>query len=215
MLLSLRKKMMMGQGSLRLEMSADEKFTEKQEKFCHEYIIDMNGTKAAIRAGYSERGADVQAANLLRKIRVREKIDELKRKACKRNDIHVDRVLQEFARLAFLNPALLFDENGDLIPIQKLDEDVARAIGAFDVTEVRIHRDGEDTKYEQVKKFKLSDKIRALDSLAKYLEMFKDKESSSSDKLVELIGGIVNRAEQHASRVENSLNSDGDDVKAL
>ena len=51
--------------------------TEKQKRFCQEYVIDLNATQAAIRAGYSEDTADVQGSRLLGNVKVSEYISEL------------------------------------------------------------------------------------------------------------------------------------------
>lgn len=51
--------------------------TEKQKRFCQEYVIDLNATKAAIRAGYSEDTADVQGSRLLGNVKVENFIKEL------------------------------------------------------------------------------------------------------------------------------------------
>ena len=56
------------------------KFTTKQEAFCHEYLIDSNGAQSAIRAGYSRKGADVRAAQLLGNDRVQEYLSKLREK---------------------------------------------------------------------------------------------------------------------------------------
>lgn len=55
----------------------EKKLTAKEEKFCFEYIIDHNGTKAAIRAGYSEKSAAVTASKLLKKANVAARVREL------------------------------------------------------------------------------------------------------------------------------------------
>ena len=56
----------------------DRKLTPKQEMFCREYLVDLNGTQAAVRAGYSEKTANEQAAQHLAKVSVQSRISELK-----------------------------------------------------------------------------------------------------------------------------------------
>lgn len=55
------------------------KFTAKQQMFIDEYLVDLNGTQAAIRAGYSEKTAGVQASRLLANVNIRARIEELKK----------------------------------------------------------------------------------------------------------------------------------------
>lgn len=57
--------------------------TPKQEKFCVEYLVDLNGTQAAIRAGYSEKTAEATASRLLRNVNVKKRISELREKEFK------------------------------------------------------------------------------------------------------------------------------------
>lgn len=71
----------------------------KQERFCQEYIIDLNGKQAAIRAGYSERTAEVQASQLLTKLKVKEKIAELQKKTSDKLELTAEKVLRDIENL--------------------------------------------------------------------------------------------------------------------
>ena len=75
--------------------------TEKQKRFVAEYLIDLNATQAAIRAGYSERTANEQGARLLAHVSVKEALDKERRKRERRTEITADRVLQELADIGF------------------------------------------------------------------------------------------------------------------
>lgn len=75
--------------------------TSKQARFVEEYVIDLNGTKAAIRAGYSVTGADVTAVRLLAIPRVAEEVRRLKEWHATKSGITKDRVLRELAAMAF------------------------------------------------------------------------------------------------------------------
>jgi len=104
------------------------KLTDKQEQFCQEYLIDLNATQAAIRAGYSENTASETGYENLRKPQIAGRIAELKAERQERVQITQDRVLLEYSRLAFLDVRKLYDENGRLLPITELDDDTAAAI---------------------------------------------------------------------------------------
>lgn len=73
-------------------MSKDQ-LTSKQERFCQEYLIDLNATQAAIRAGFSAKTADKIGSQLLGKTRVQAKIDELKLARATSTGITAERVL--------------------------------------------------------------------------------------------------------------------------
>ncbi len=67
--------------------------TPKQERFCHEYMVDLNATQAAIRAGYSEKTAQEQGSRLLSKVIVKTRISELQAEVAARTDVTIDDVI--------------------------------------------------------------------------------------------------------------------------
>ena len=75
--------------------------TAKQQRFVDEYLIDLNATQAAIRAGYSAKTADVIGYENLRKPQIMEIIEQAMQKREKRTEITQDRVLEELADIAF------------------------------------------------------------------------------------------------------------------
>lgn len=79
--------------------------TDKQKRFCEEYLIDLNATKAAIRAGYAEKAAYSQGQRLLKNVEVAELITKLKAKQSERTGITADRVLAELSKLGFADMA--------------------------------------------------------------------------------------------------------------
>lgn len=145
--------------------------TDKRKAFVEEYLKDLNATQAAIRAGYSAKTAEQIGFQLLHNTSVKESIAERMKAREKRTEITQDRVLQEYARLAFLDPRNLFDETGRPKSIKDLDEDTARAIIGLDVANVGNSEVGEG----EVLKYRLADKKGALDSVARHLGMFNDK----------------------------------------
>lgn len=81
-------------------MITTQELTDRQARFCEEYLIDLNATQAAIRTGYSEKTANEQGARLLANVSVQEKIAELKAERAKRTEITQDTVIQELAAVA-------------------------------------------------------------------------------------------------------------------
>lgn len=145
--------------------------TPKQARFVDEYLKDLNSTQAAIRAGYSAKTAEQQGPRVLGYVWVASAIAKRIKARSERTEITQDRVLQEYARLAFLDPAKLFDESGRPLPIQQMDEDTRRAIVGVDVATVGNDQMG----VGEVLKLRLADKRAALDSVARHLGMFNDK----------------------------------------
>ena len=74
---------------------SEKDLNEKQKKFCNEYLIDLNATQAAIRAGYSAKTARVIAAQNLAKLNIQEYIQQLQEGIQKRNRISQDEIIQD------------------------------------------------------------------------------------------------------------------------
>lgn len=149
--------------------------TPKQEMFVKEYLIDLNATQAAIRAGYSEKTARAIANENLTKPYIQEAIQKAMQQRSKRVQITADRVLEEYARIAFFDPRKLYNDDGTPVDLSQLDEDTARAVVSLDVYE-EFTGFGENREQIGVtKKYKVADKVRALDSLAKHLGILTDK----------------------------------------
>lgn len=146
---------------------------DKQKRFVEEYLIDLNATQAAIRAGYSEKTAGSQAFDLLKKPEIQNAIQDAQKKLSERTQITQERVLQEYAKIAFFDPKKIFNADGTIKQISELDDDVAAVIGGIDVVVNQSDKD----EPEYTKKIKLIDKKGALDSIARHLGMFNDKTS--------------------------------------
>lgn len=87
--------------------------TPKQERFCEEYLIDLNATQAAIRAGYSKKTAKEQASRLLTNVNVQEKLQEGRAKLTKASEITAEMMLQRCGEIAFSNIGTFFDVTPD------------------------------------------------------------------------------------------------------
>ena len=144
---------------------------DKQERFVDEYLVDLNATKAAERAGYSKKTAYSQGQRLLKNVEIQKAIQDAQKKLSERTQITQERVLQEYAKIAFFDPKKIFNDDGTLKQIGELDDDVAAVIGGIDVVVNQSDKD----EPEYTKKIKLIDKKGALDSIARHLGMFKDK----------------------------------------
>jgi len=148
--------------------------TPKEQNFAHEYLVDLNASKAAIRAGYSQKTAYAIANKLLRKAEVAAYIQEAMDKRAKRVDINKDDVLKEISKLAFSDIRKIFDENGNLLPPHMLPDEVAATISSIDVVTTRIP--GKDAvEVEYTSKIRFWDKRASLELLGKHLKLFTDK----------------------------------------
>lgn len=146
----------------------DNSLTGKQEMFCQEYLVDLNATQSAIRAGYSKRTAGVIGLENLTKPLIREKILQLIEERRNKIKLSQERVIEELVSVAFLDIRELFDHNGSLLNVKDFPENISRALAGIDLI---ASSDGTVS----TKKIRLLDKIRALELLGKHLGMFVEK----------------------------------------
>lgn len=193
--------------------------TDKQKRFCEEYLIDLNATQAAIRAGYSPKTAEQTASRLLRNVKVQEYIAKRQKELSMSTEITQERVIKELALIAFSNNADyahvvekkmqveaggalvdLLDKDGKPVmyrtvePVltEELTEEQKRALAV-----IKKGRDGLEVKS--------CDKVKALELLGKHLGIFTDKiEANVNDttrsELQELLAQRKARGEPDASK---------------
>ena len=140
--------------------------TKKQKRFIEEYLVDLNATQAAIRAGYSPDTAKSIGNENLTKPDIRAHIDKAMAERSKRTGINADRVVQELAKIALVNAIDVIDPTTATIQDGALPEYTAA------IQSVKVKTFGEDGLEREIK---MADKIKALELLGKHLGMFKDK----------------------------------------
>lgn len=174
------------------------KLNDRQKRFCDEYLVDLNATQAAIRAGYTSKYANTNAFKLLQNTAIKEYIQQRQNERSERTEITQDMVLRELAIIAFSNAAdyanvvekqAMAEVEGTMIPL--LDEEgnpqmyrTVEPVLTADLTEdqkkalavIKKGRDGFEIKPY--------DKVRALELLGKHLGMFTEK--------VDLTGQVSN-----------------------
>lgn len=189
--------------------------TPKQQRFVDEYLIDLNGTQAAIRAGYSERTARQIADQNMSKLVIKAEIQKRMKSRSERTEITQDMVLRELAKIGFSDIRKVVrwgetmvrmvdsDEEGaeDMVPYHGLalidstevDDDTAAAIA-----EVSQGRDG--------LKVKLHDKKGALVDIGRHLGMFKDKVEMSGPNGAPLLAATL--SDDQLERLARKINDE-------
>lgn len=147
-----------------------EKLTPKQAIFLAEYLVDGNGTRAAIAAGVPEKSAAVTASRWLKNRRIAALLTERHARRTTKLEITAERVLDELAKLAFYDPGKLFDAHGNLLAVPAMDDVTRAVIVALDV-ETKDSRGARSI----TKKVKLADKGLNLERLGRYLKLFTDR----------------------------------------
>lgn len=155
----------------------------KHERLVQEYLVDLNQTQAAIRAGYSTKSANQQASELFAKPNIRARVEELMADRSKRIGINADRVVRELARIAFVNPVDVIDTNSATVKDDASEDDTA-AIASVKVKVVT----GDFDSVEREVKF--ADKLKALELLGKHLGMYTDNVHLTGDVGVEILNDI-------------------------
>ena len=146
---------------------------ERQEKFCQEYAIDLNGTQSAIRAGYSEKTSYSIAYNLLKKVEIQQRIKEIQSDLQKATGLTAIRILNEHKKIAFSSIAHLHDtwiERKDFDKLTKAEKDSIKSISTkvLKAQNIGTKDEPEIVDIEYVK-IELWDKQKSLDSIANLL----------------------------------------------
>jgi len=147
--------------------------TPKQARFVAEYLIDLNGTQAAIRAGYSPKTANEQASRLLAKANISAEVKARQAKQLETLDFDAARILQEIGRLALADRRSFYREDGTPKAMSELT--AAQGAALADVEILVRNVEAGDGRSDMVHKFKLWDKPKALDMLAKHFGILTEK----------------------------------------
>lgn len=158
--------------------------TRKQQRFVEEYLIDLNGTQAAIRAGYSPASASTQAGENMRNPQIRAYIDKAMAERSKRTGVNADRVILELARIAFINAPDVIDLDEATIKNGAKKDDTAA------IQSVKIKKIPTEDGYITEREIKLADKLSALEKIGKHIGMFKDNIHLSGEIGVKIIDDI-------------------------
>lgn len=162
--------------------------TPKQARFVEEYLVDLNATQAATRAGYSARTANEQGCRLLANASVADAIAAAQAERSRRTEITADRVVEELAKIGFANMAdyMKATPDGDpYLDFSALTREQAAALQEVTVEDFKDGR-GEDARDVKRVKFKLADKRAALVDLGRHLGIFVDKSEVAHSGSVEV-----------------------------
>lgn len=140
-------------------------YTDKQLAFCQEYLIDMNATQAAIRAGYGKAGAATQGSLLLKQEKIQLRISEINKKRMKRLNINADSVVKEIALIAFSNIGNIASWTNSQVTLKESSRLTSEQMAGIQTVEEKVSR------YGSAVKVKMYDKPQALVLLCRYLNI--------------------------------------------
>ena len=194
---------------------AQRKLNPKQQRFVEEYLIDLNATQAAIRAGYSPKTATAIASENLSKPSISAAIACAMAERSKRTGITQDRILEELAKVAFIKLTDIVDDTGK-IKAGATDEDRAC------IESIKYKRTDTDTGYSEEREVKASSKLKAIELLMRHTGMLDSRISKEQLKLnrekfeyeKEKAAGAFQEYEDMDGREQDIYGSDEDEQKA-
>ena len=142
--------------------------TKKQKRFVEEYLIDLNATQAAIRAGYSPDTAGSIGNENLKKPEICACVEKAMAERSKRTGVCADRVVQELAKIAFLNLRDVIDPKTAAVREDASDEDTAA------LQSIKVKKSYSETGESIEREAKAADKLKALELLGRHLGMWND-----------------------------------------
>lgn len=146
----------------------------KQQRFVEEYLVDLNATQAAIRAGYSEKTAKQQGARLLTNVDIAAAVSASKAERSAQTGIDARWVLERLGLEVEADMADLYDENGNLRPVK--DWPLIWRTGLVAGVET-VREGGDEGSVSFVDKIKISDRIKRIELIGKHVDVqaFKDR----------------------------------------
>lgn len=144
------------------------RLTNKQRLFVQEYLIDLNATQAAIRAGYSvESARDIGCENLT-KPNIQTELAKAMAERSKRTGVNQDRVVLELAKLAFVKMTDIVDDEGKIKKTATEDD-----LSCID--SIKYKSSDSESGWSVEREVKIGSKLKALELLGKHLGMWNDK----------------------------------------
>lgn len=184
-------------------MAENTTLSGKRLRFVEEYCVDQNATQAAVRAGYSAHTARQQGTRLLSNASIRAAIEARLTKVSTDLGVTSERVIAEFARIAFggMSTFLQITPDGDpMVDLSKCSPEDLDQLAEVTVEDFRDGR-GEDARDVRRIKIKPQDKQKALENLAKILGVFKDKGAEATDRQTDLLASFIAEMGKRGSRI--------------
>lgn len=174
--------------------------TPKQQRFVEEYLIDLNATQAAIRAGYSADTARQMGSENLSKPDILDAISAAQEVRSKKTGIDAAWLLSRLAEEAEADFADLYDEHGGLRPVHEWPAIWRKGLVAgMDVEEIREN----GAVVGQVRKIKISDRIKRLELIGKHIDVraFSERVEHTGKDGISLADEVVNAADRIRERL--------------
>ncbi|HHL2824767.1 TPA: terminase small subunit [Citrobacter murliniae] len=178
--------------------------TGKQEMFCREYLIDLNATQAAIRAGYKEKTARATGSENLSKPDIADRIAELKAERNEEVGVDAAYVLRRLTEIDQMDVLDILNESGDLKPVRDWPKVWRTSLSGLDVMAMA----GDGDAAALLKKIKWPDKVKNLELLGKHVDVQAFKEQTKVEHgFEEEVSDLMKALSAGASHVASIRNT--------
>lgn len=171
------------------------KLNPRHKLFADLYIKNgRNGSKAALDAGYAENSAPFTASEILARPEVKEYVNSKLEKLSEKIEISAEKILQEYAKIAFYDLRKLYTEEGGLKDINNMDDVSGAVLAGVETHDVFEYIGDQKVNIGTIKKVKVHNKLKALQDLGRHLKLFVDvQEQDLSDELKALFKTIMKK----------------------
>ena len=155
--------------------------TAKQQRFVVEYLVDLNATQAAIRAGYAAKGAKDQAYQLMQRPVIAAAIKEAMEARNQRTQVDADYVLNRLTEIDQMDLLDILDDDMSIKPLSKWPKVWRQSLSGFDIAEMFEGAGKERDLVGLMKKIKWPDKVKNLELLGKHVNVNAFREQVAVD----------------------------------
>lgn len=167
----------------------------KQQRFVEEYLIDLNATQAAMRAGYSAKTANEQGSRLLANVNVAQAIAKAKTERSERTGVDAAWLLSRLAKETDADLADLFNDEGSLRPIHEWPLIWRQGlVSGIEVEELYEGRGEARENIGRLHKVKLSDRVKRLEMIGRHIDVQAFKETVKVEGLDDIVAVLDERA---------------------
>jgi len=193
------------------------KLTMKQKRFANEYLIDLNATRAAIRAGYSENSAKQTGSRLMTNIDIKHYIEERTRAISEKSMVDAAWLLDHLGQIATASIADILNDDGTYKPVSEWPLIWTQMVNGFDIKQT-INRNGEqvgEAIMSELSKIKIMDRNSVLDKIGKHISVqaFSETKATIVEGRTEAIAAALERGRiaSEEQRAEQARLNNGHD----
>ena len=177
--------------------------TAKQQRFVVEYLVDLNATQAAIRAGYAAKGAKDQAYQLMQRPVIAAAIKEAMEARNQRTQVDADYVLNRLTEIDQMDLLDILDDDMSIKPLSKWPKVWRQSLSGFDIAEMFEGVGKERDLIGLMKKIKWPDKVKNLELLGKHVNVNAFRENVNHSGSINLTNMTDEELDRHIAQLSD------------